>query len=82
MVLVSWKEHKIILILCVLGAGVGGAQSCLTLGNPMDCSLQSSSVHGIFPGKNTGVVFHFLLQASSFTTGFLSRSTSKLKEVC
>ena len=24
--------------------------------DPMDCSLQGSSVHGIFPGKNTGVV--------------------------
>ena len=25
-----------------------GAQSCLTLYNPMDCSLPGSSVHGIF----------------------------------
>ena len=24
------------------------AQSCLTLSNPMDCSLPGSSVHGIF----------------------------------
>ena len=24
------------------------AQSCLTLSDPMDCSLQGSSVHGIF----------------------------------
>ena len=24
------------------------AQSCLTLGNPMDCSLPGSSIHGIF----------------------------------
>ena len=28
----------------------------------MDCSLPGSSVHGIFPGKNTGVDCHFLLQ--------------------
>ena len=28
---------------------------------PMDCSPPSSSVHGIFPGKNTRVDFHFLL---------------------
>ena len=29
-------------------------QSCPTLCDPMDCSLPgSSSVHGIFPGKNT-----------------------------
>jgi len=25
------------------------AQSCLTLSDPMDCSLPGSSVHGIFP---------------------------------
>ena len=31
------------------------AQSCPTLSNPMDCSLPGSSVHGIFPGKSTGV---------------------------
>ena len=30
-------------------------QSCLTLCNPMDCSLPGSSVHGDSPGKNTGV---------------------------
>ena len=30
-------------------------QSCLTLCDPLDCSLPGSSVHGIFPGKNTGV---------------------------
>ena len=29
-------------------------QSCLTLCNPIDCSLPGSSVHGIFPGQNTG----------------------------
>ena len=26
-------------------------QSCLTLRNPMDCSLQGSSVHGIFQAR-------------------------------
>ena len=31
-------------------------QSCLTLCNPMDCSLPSSSVHGSFPCKNIGEV--------------------------
>ena len=30
-------------------------QSCLTLWDPMDCSLLGSSVHGDSPGKNTGV---------------------------
>ena len=37
-------------------------QSCLTLCDSMDCSLPGSSVHGDFPGKNTGVGFHALLQ--------------------
>ena len=30
--------------------------------NSIDCSLPVSSVHGIFPGKNTGVGSHVLLQ--------------------
>ena len=37
------------------------AQLCLMLGDPMDCSPPDSSVHGIFPCKNTGVGCHFLL---------------------
>ena len=37
-------------------------QSCLTLCDPMDCSLPGSSVHGILPGKNTEVDVHALLQ--------------------
>ena len=36
------------------------AQSCLTLFT--DCNLPGSSVHGDFPGKNTGVGCHALLQ--------------------
>ena len=36
-------------------------QSCLTLCDPMDCSLPGSSVHDS-PGKNTRVGCHFLLQ--------------------
>ena len=35
-------------------------QSCLTLGDPMDCSLPGS-VHGDSPDKNTGVGCHVLL---------------------
>ena len=27
------------------------AQSCLTLSDPMDCSLQGSSIHGIFQAR-------------------------------
>ena len=37
-------------------------QLCLTLYDPMDCSPPGSSVHGYFPGKNTGAGCHFLLQ--------------------
>ena len=35
----------------------------------MDCSLPGSSVHGILPGKNTGVGCHFLLQGIFQTQG-------------
>ena len=38
------------------------AQACPILCNPMDCSLPGSSVHRIFPGKNTGVGCHVLLR--------------------
>ena len=38
------------------------AQSCPTSSNPMDCSPPGSSVHGIFPGKSTGVGCQCLLQ--------------------
>ena len=33
----------------------------------MDYSMSGSSVHGIFPGKNTGVGCHFLLQGIFLT---------------
>ena len=42
-------------------------QSCPTLGDPMDCSLPGSSIHGIFPGKSTGVGGHCLLQLINLT---------------
>ena len=42
--------------------------SCVWLCDPMDCSPQGSSVHG-FPGKNTGVGCHFLLQEIFSTQG-------------
>ena len=38
------------------------SRQCLTLCDPMDYSPPGSSVHGIFPGKNTGAGCHFLLQ--------------------
>ena len=40
------------------------AQLFLTLWDPMDCNLPDSSVHGIFPGKNTGVGCHLFLQGN------------------
>ena len=44
-------------------------QSCLTLCDPMDCSLPGSSAHGDSPGMNTGVGCHFLLQGTFLTQG-------------
>ena len=58
------------------------AKSCLTLSNPMDCSLPGSSVHGIFQARVLewgAIVYHIYTQAvgsidinSSFT--FLAES--------
>ena len=36
--------------------------SCPAVCDPLDYSLPGSSIYGIFPGKNTGVACHFLLQ--------------------
>ena len=38
------------------------AKSCQTLCNPADCGPLGSRVHGDFPGKDTGVGCHALLQ--------------------
>ena len=45
------------------------AQSCLTLWDPMDCNLPGSSAHGDFPGKNTGVGCHALIQGIFLAQG-------------
>ena len=45
------------------------AQLCLTLCDPVDCSLPGSSVRGDSPGKNTGVGCHDLLQGIFPTQG-------------
>ena len=44
------------------------AQSCLTLSNPMDCSLPGSSVHGIFQARvlEWGAVAHSPFKTESF----------------
>jgi len=43
--------------------------SCPTLRDPVDYSPQRSSVHGISPGKNTGVGCHALIQEIFLTQG-------------
>ena len=56
-----WHNFKTLLsiISLVTRVGHGGVclviQSCLTLGDPTDCSLPGSSVHGGSSCKNTGV---------------------------
>ena len=45
-------------------------QLCLTLCNPIDCSLPGSSVHGDSPGKNTEVGCHVLFQGIVPTQGW------------
>ena len=52
-------ENPLLVMVCV------GAQSlsCVwCLCDPIDCNPSGSFVHGLFPGKSTGVVCHFLLQ--------------------
>ena len=43
------------------------AQSCLTLCDPIDCSLPGSLCPWDFPGKNMGVDSHSLLQGIFLT---------------
>ena len=45
------------------------AQLCLTLCDPMDCSLPGSSIHGDSPAKNTGEGCHTLLRGIFPTQG-------------
>ena len=44
-------------------------QSCLTLHDLTDYSPPGSSVHGNFPGKDTGVGSHSLIQGIFLTQG-------------
>ena len=48
--------------------------SVMSLCDPKDCSPPGSSIHGDFPGKNTGVGCHALLQEIFPTQGPESRS--------
>ena len=59
------SRHNVIVLqwlCCITVYCVIIAQSCLTLCNP-----PGSSVHGIFPGKSSGVGCPFLLQGSFLT---------------
>ena len=55
------------------------AQLCLTLHDPMDCSLPGSSVHGIFQARVlewgaiafSGIVLYYILKAFMFFLIFL-----------
>ena len=72
------KSYCAIIYLTVCVSMFLVAQSCLTLYNPMDCSLPGSSVRGSSPGKNTRVDCHALFptqgsnQASCFAGIFFT----------
>ena len=51
-------------------------QSCPTLCDPMDCSPPGASVHGVSPGKNTGVGFHALHLKAHVAIGYSEFSQS------
>ena len=51
-------------------------QSCLTLGDPLDCSPPGSSVHQDSPGKNAGVGYHALLWGNLPAPGIEARTKS------
>ena len=55
----GYLKAKTVHVSVYMGAGGGGgAQSCLTLRDPMDYSPPGSSVHGDSPGKDTGLSCH------------------------
>ena len=73
---------------------VWSLQLCLTLCNPMDCSLHGFTVHGINPGKNTGVGCHspsrgpswpkdwICISCNSYITGQFFTTESPGKPLC
>ena len=54
--IISWAYFLLQVVGCLI------AHSCPILWDPMDCSLPSSSVHGVSPGKDTEVGCHALFQ--------------------
>ena len=59
-----WVLSDMSSLMCIVRA-----QLCPTLCHPMDCSLASPLCPWDFPGKNTGVGCHFLLQGIFLTRG-------------
>ena len=54
------------------------AQSCLTLSDPMDCSLPGSSVHGIFQARvlEWGAIAFFVLAPMASFYSFIHSLTT------
>ena len=53
--------HLFLIFSASTAAAAKSLQSSPTLCDHMECSPPASSVHGIFPGKSTGVGCHCLL---------------------
>ena len=56
------------------------AQSCLTLSDPMDCSLPGSSVHGIFQARVlecVAIAFSYLLGKCKISTTSVNQAASE-----
>ena len=64
----NYEQKQLILLLKVKSESEV-AQSCPTLCDPMDWSLPKPLHPWNFPGKSTGVGFHFLLQEIFPTQG-------------
>ena len=61
----AWTSKRPIFLLVLVLL----TQLCPTVRYAMDCSPPGSSIHGIFPSKNTGVGCYFLLQDVFLTQG-------------
>ena len=61
-----WPTSLLYILACVHAKS---SQSCLTLCDPLDCSLPGSSVHGILQARILGWVAIFLLQGIFLTQG-------------
>ena len=67
--LVSFFSCIQFLLCCFSSLHACVSATCLTLCNPADCSPPGCSVHGDFPGKNTGVGYYAHLQRIFLTQG-------------